>query len=58
MADNSWFFADNDLSAVVTIDGDEITIDGFESDWYEGIKPDNIRDGEEPRISFGKFKIG
>ena len=38
--------------------GDEITIDGFESDWYEGIKPEKIEDGMEPRISSGTFKIG
>ena len=58
MADNSWFFADNDLSAVVTIDGDEIMVDGFESEWYEGIVPEKAIEGTEPRISSGTFKIG
>lgn len=58
MADNGWFFADKDLSAVVTIDGDEIMVDGFESEWYEGIVPEKAIEGTEPRISSGTFKIG
>ncbi len=57
MEPHTWFCNDA-LSAVVTIEDDgNITIEGVESSWAYGLKPERAPDICEPRISDGKFKV-
>ena len=55
-AKNTWFFT-KPLSAVITIDGDSITIDGSETEWMYGVVSERMRDGKKPCISSYKLTI-
>lgn len=55
-AKNTWFFT-KPLSAVITISGDSITIDGSETEWMYDLHPDEMVDGAKPTIESRKLTI-
>ena len=55
MSANTWF-SDKPLSAVITVSDEGIEINGMEADWAYGIRPTELFDGSEPKVSSGQFK--
>ena len=55
-AKNTWFFT-KPLSAVITISGDSINIEGSETEWMYGLHPDKMVDGAKPEIESHKLHI-
>lgn len=53
---NTWFFRDP-LSAIVTVDGKTITVEGSKTAWIHGIEPPNPPDGCQPWISDLKITL-
>ena len=55
-AKNTWFFT-KPLSAVITISGDSINIEGSETEWMYGLHPDKMVDGAKPEIESHELHI-
>ena len=55
-AKNTWFFT-KPLSAVITISGDSISIDGSEAEWMYDLHPDDMIDGAKPMIESRELRI-
>lgn len=53
---NTWFFT-KPLSAVITISGNSIIIEGAKTDWTYGIVPEMLRAGKMPCISSHELRI-
>ena len=55
-AKNTWFF-DRPLCAVITIDDDEITIDGAQTSWMYDVVPETDIEGVRAGILSRKIRI-
>ena len=53
---NTWFFQDP-LSAIVTVDGKTVTVEGSKTQWVHGIEPPNPPDGCYPQITDLKITL-
>ena len=53
---NTWFFQDP-LSAIVTIDGKTVIVEGQKTQWIHGINPPNPPDGCYPQITDLKITL-
>ena len=49
-AKNTWFFTEP-LSAIITVSGDEIVIEGSVTEWRYGVEPDAGSDAKRPMIT-------